>query len=309
MFLTVTLNPALDKTLWVDRNLPQTTVRARRALDLAGGKGINVARALLELGAPARAFMPLAGPRGAHVADLARGEGMEVTGVPVAGETRTAITVCEDESGTYWHYLEPGPQWEEADLPRLREGFLWALDGCHSVAVCGSLPSPAAAPLVGWMVREARQRGLRVALDSFGPLHRQALEMQPWLAKPTLAEWESATGERLTSDADRWSAVERMHRDGVEVALLSLGAEGALAMAAGERYRIVPPRVEEVNDLGCGDSMVAGLLWAAAQGYSVRECLAWGGACGAANAVVWDPGGIRRADVERLLGQVEVRLE
>src|SRR5687768_14661951 len=133
MFLTVTLNPALDKTLCVDSNPPDDTIRARRYIDLAGGKGVNVARALRALGAQARALMPLGGHPGAHVADLARAEGIEVAAVPVPGQTRMALTIQDAETRRYWHYLEPGPDLGERELTRLREGFLWAVEGCHTV--------------------------------------------------------------------------------------------------------------------------------------------------------------------------------
>src|SRR3954471_6427885 len=243
MFLTVTLNPALDKTLCVLRNAPQETLRARRSIDLAGGKGVNVARALLALGARARAWMPLGGHPGAQVADLARAEGIEVAGVPVAGQTRTAFTVRDTESGQYWHYLEPGPELGEQELTQLREGFLWALDGCHTVAISGSLPSRAAAPLPRWMIRTAHERGMRVALDSFGRDTRPALEEGPWLAKPTLEEWRRVTDEELDGERSCWMALERMERWGIRIAVLSLGAEGALAIAEGERLRVLAPRV------------------------------------------------------------------
>lgn len=307
MFLTVTLNPALDKTLCVDRNTPQDTLRATRSLDIAGGKGVNVARALHALGGRARALMPLAGHPGAHAADLARAEGLEVAAVPVSGQTRTAITIRVADTEQYWHYLEPGPDLQESDLARVREGFRRALEGCHTVALCGSLPSPSAAPLLPWMARTAANAGLRVAADAFGPHNVPLLETGPWLAKPNLFEWETTFGERLETEAARWSALERLARWGTRIAVLSLGSEGALALAAGERYRILPPRVTEVNDLGGGDSMVAGICWAAASGYNERDCLAWGAACGAANAEVWDPGGIRRERVEELLREVEIR--
>lgn len=307
MFLTVTLNPALDKTLRVDRNRPHDTLRARQSIDLAGGKGVNVARALLALGARVRVLLPLGGHPGAQVADLARAEGMEVVEVPIAGRTRTALTIREDETGDYWHYLEPGPALSAQELARLREGFLWALEGCHTVVLSGSLPCPDAAPLLPWMVRTARERGVRVAADSFGPHQRAALEAGPWLAKPTLAEWTATFGEELATERQRWAALERLADWQIEVGVLSLGAEGALVLLRGERYCIVPPPVRQINDLGSGDAMVAGICWAAAQGYNLRECLAWGAACGAANAAVWDPGGIRREDVERLLPEVRVR--
>jgi 1-phosphofructokinase len=307
MFLTVTLNPALDKTLDVERNAPQETLRATEAIDLAGGKGVNVARALRAFGAPVRALMPLGGHPGAQVADLARAEGIEVVAVPVAGQTRLALTIRDRETGQYWHYLEPGPELGEEDLARIQAAYVAALEGCETVILSGSLPSARAASLLPWMVVGAHEGGLRVAFDSFGPAARPALEAGPWLAKPNLFEWGSTFGETLATEEERWSALERLAGWGTRVAILSLGAEGALALAEGRRCRIHSPRVPEVNDLGGGDSMVAGICWAAAQGFPLRDCLAWGAAAGAANAAVWDPGGITRAEVERLLPLVTVQ--
>jgi 1-phosphofructokinase family hexose kinase len=306
VFLTVTLNPALDKTIRVTRNAPQETLRAREAYDIAGGKGLNAARALLALGGKARALAPLGGHPGAYLADLARAEGIEVAAVPVAGRTRTAVTVWDDETGNYWHYLEPGPVFTNEEIEGIRQGFAAAMEGCHTVIISGSLPCSEAAPAVPWMVRTAREAGLRVALDSFGPLLRPALEAGPWLAKPNVEEMSATLGEELDTEPARWRALERLAQWGVEMAILSMGAEGALALAGGERLRINPPPVVEVSDLGAGDSMVAGICRAAELGYNHRECLAWGAACGAANAAVWDPGQISRAEVERLLPLVSI---
>ena len=102
------------------------------------------------------------------------------------------------------------------------------------------------------------------------------------------------------------AALEQMRRWGISIAVLSHGAEGALALTGGGLSRILPVPVTEENDLGGGDSMVAGICWAAAQGYTETEGLAWGAACGAANAAVWDPAGIEKSEVERLLTLVQV---
>lgn len=309
MFLTVTFNPALDKTLVVESNPPGETVRAIQTVDLAGGKGINVARALRALGAPVRALAPLGGFPGAHAAELARQEGIELLALPIAGRTRTALTIRDRQSGMYWHYLEPGPELTEAELTALKESFEHALESCHSVALSGSLPCASMAPVVCWMVRTASEAGRRVALDSFGPMHAGAMEAGPWLAKPNVEEWAAATGDTLRTEADRWAALERMAEWGVRLPVLSMGPDGALALVDTVRYWVIPPRADPVNDLGGGDSMVAGILWAAHAGYSLIECLAWGAACGAANAAVWDPGAIDLATVTRLVGEVRVHRE
>lgn len=312
MFLTVTLNPALDKNLRVDRNRPRETLRATAAWDLAGGKGVNVGRGLLRVSAGTarvRALMPLGGHAGAQVADLARDEGMEVTAVPIAGRTRTAITVDDAETSQYWHYLEPGPQLSDAEFGNVRKAFIAALTGCAYAAVSGSLPSPEAGRLLPEMIRLARERGVRLALDSSGGAVRPGLEAGPWLAKPNLEELREILGEPLETRTERWAALERLAAWGVGVTLLSNGPDEALALAGGRRFRIVPPCVTEISDLGSGDAAVAGILWAAAQGYNTEQCLAWGAACGAANAETWDPCGFQRARVEELLTQVRVESE
>lgn len=308
MFLTVTLNPALDKTLCVERNPPRDTIRATRVCDIAGGKGVNVARGLLRLepGGAIRAFMPLGGFSGAHVAELARKEGMEVVAVPVSGQTRTAITIDDAETRQYWHYLEPGPLFSQAETAAIQAAYVEALSGCGFAAVSGSLPSPEAAPLLPWMVARAKEHGVKVALDCSGAVARVGLEAGPWLAKPNVDELRGMLGEALETEAERWSALERLANWGVEIGVLSNGSGEVLVLAHGTRYRIEPPRVTEVSDLGSGDAMVAGILWSTARGYNTEQCLAWGAACGAANAEVWDPCGFSRDAVERLLPDVKI---
>ena len=307
MFLTVTLNPALDKTLTVAENRPNAILRASERHTIAGGKGLNVGRALRRLGAPVRALIPVGGHAGAHHAALAGEEGMEVAAVSVSGETRMALTIREKGREGYWHYLEPGPQWTDEELKRVGEVFLTALEGVHTVMLCGSLPCPAAAPLLPWMAHTAKQRGLRVAVDSFGPHTLSTLAEGLWLTKPAAYEWTNVTGNPTDTPEQRWTELERIGEMGVEAAVMSLGAEGSVAMVNGQRYIIESPAVEEVNDLGGGDSMVAGMGYAAAKGWGVEEILRWGTACGAANAAVWDPGGISREAVETLLPRVRIQ--
>src|SRR5260370_85143 len=156
MILTVTLNPCLDKSLFVPRNVPIESLRPARVVDLAGGKGVNVARALAGLGEPAEALMPLGGYPGAEVAALARQEGLQPLVVPIAGRTRIALTIREDSTGKYWHYLEPGPEWDEADGERLRQEFPAAAARCEPIALSRSPPCVAAEPMLAWMTETGR---------------------------------------------------------------------------------------------------------------------------------------------------------
>jgi tagatose 6-phosphate kinase len=306
MILTVTLNPCLDKSLFVDTNIPTATLRPQRVIDLAGGKGVNVARALAALGEPVLTFMPLGGHPGAEAQELARREGLEPVAVPIQGRTRTALTVREEITGEYWHYVEPGPEWDEADTKAVRQAFQEAAARAGLIAICGSLPCAAAEPLVAWMIETGRSLGCRVALDSHGAGLKLGLAARPWLVKPNREEMAAALGRSLDDDASAWSAVRELAAAGIPVVLLSHGEAPLLASWEGDEWEVHAPSVPTVNPLGCGDSLVAGVLCAVDRGLSPSDTLRWGVACGAANASVWDPGGIDRSEVERLIPQIRL---
>jgi 1-phosphofructokinase family hexose kinase len=307
MILTVTLNPCVDKSLFVERNVPIETLRPSRVITLAGGKGVNVARALAALGVPSLSLLPLGGHPGAETAELARQEGLDIAVAPIKGRTRTALTIREEQSGQYWHYLEPGPDWTDADGDRVRSGFSDALADAEFVVLSGSLPCPAAGPVLTWMVETARSRGLRVVVDSHGSGLRRGLTARPWLVKPNREELATLLGRSLDDREAAWSAVRELAATGVSVVLLSAGAGPLLALWEGEACELLPPPVAEVNALGSGDSLVAGVLASVRQGRPPMEALRWGVACGAANAAVWDPGRVCPAEVERLASLVTVR--
>jgi 1-phosphofructokinase family hexose kinase len=305
--LTVTLNPCLDKSLFIPRNVPVETIRATAVRTIAGGKGVNVSRALLALGVPVRTLVPLGGQAGAWTAELARAEGLNPVVVPIHGETRTAITLQETGTGETWHYLEPGPALDAAEVAGLRSCYHEALEGAGVVVFSGSLPHPELALLVPELITAAQAAGARVVADTHGPALHEALGASPWLLKPNDVELAEVLGEPLGTPEAQWQALEGVRAGGVEAVVLSLGADGMRASWGSERWEASAPRVSLVNNLGSGDAMVAGIVAATLAGLGAKDALAWGVACGAANAGVWDPGGITRAAVEALLPAVEMR--
>lgn len=307
MILTVTLNPALDKTLEVTDNPPLATIRATRVMEMAGGKGINVARAAVRMGCEARCLAPLGGRSGQAVADLANAEGLELLAVELTGNTRSAITVRDRSSDRYWHYLEPGPEWSEAETATLRETFARSIRSAVRAVLSGSLPSTGAEETAAWMVSTAQELKRPIALDSFGPWALQSLQGGLWLTKPNLEEWVRTTGMAVDTPAQQRAAVSRMLEWGVGIAVLSAGAAGAWVGCESGVYRVHPPRVTEVNDLGGGDAMVAGFCVAASRRLGAEDAIRLAAACGAANAEVWDPCGIDATRVDQLVR--EVRLE
>jgi tagatose 6-phosphate kinase len=126
------------------------------------------------------------------------------------------------------------------------------------------------------------------------------------MVKPNLEELSGLIGAPLEMPDAQWAAIDRMRQSGVEVVVLSLGEAGARVEWSGRRWEATPPAVATVNSLGSGDSLVAGIAWAWRHGATPREALAWGVACGAANAAVWDPGGFTHEEAEGLLPAVRL---
>jgi fructose-1-phosphate kinase PfkB-like protein len=156
------------------------------------------------------------------------------------------------------------------------------------------------------MTEQAKAKGVPAIVDSHGPGLTAALAVRPWMVKPNREELAEALDDPLESTEAQWRALERLRDGGIEVAVLSLGAAGVRALWGEDRWEARPPAVREVNALGSGDSLVAGIAHAWRLGLGPRESLAWGVACGAANAAVWDPGGFTRAAAEALLPGVEI---
>jgi tagatose 6-phosphate kinase len=157
------------------------------------------------------------------------------------------------------------------------------------------------------MVQTARELGRDTIVDTHGPALGAALAARPWMVKPNREELEAGIGFPLEAEESQWKALHGLAERGIAVAALSLGAAGLRCLWESQAWEVIPPSVSAVNALGSGDSFVAGVAWARLRGEPPAECLRFGVACGAANAAVWDPGGIDAVSVAALLPRVTVR--
>ena len=194
---TLTLNPCLDRTLWVeDFGLP-----AKREEWQTGGKGVNVARVLAALGVKARAVCPLGGETGPRFLELAKEEGIDVLPVDVSTPTRVIDTwVREGDFAQKVDYRAGEPLTEE-DMDHLEEVLFQALPGARVLAVCGSAPGEAAAKRVAGILRRAKELGVATVLDSNGAALLAGVNGCPDLLKPNEHELETLTGSADPSSA------------------------------------------------------------------------------------------------------------
>ena len=263
---TVTLNPAWDRTAAVEGLLCGGTNLLRAPRGDAGGKGINVSRVLHALGKKTEALGLLGAGAGDVLLARLRAEGIRCDFVRLAGECRTNTKVIDLKSGVTTEFNEPGPQADAASLAALEEK-LRSLPREAVVVLAGSMPPGVPED---WYARAAeicRSAGTKVLLDSSGAGLRLGLAGGPAVAKPNRAELETLCGMPLPELADVVGAARRqLLGAGVQLAAVSLGAEGAVFVTASRAVLAAPPRLEAKSTVGAGDTMTAVLAdWLAGQ--------------------------------------------
>jgi 1-phosphofructokinase family hexose kinase len=304
MIVTLTANPAVDQTLWLDRlRVGEVNRPAEVQLDPAG-KGVNVSRMARRLGWPTIAFGFLAGDIGQLVERALDEERVQHHFVPIAGQTRINVTI--NDASTATSFFAPGPAVDPTALAQLDEMLDFWLPACRVLVLAGSLLPGMPEDYYARLVRRAQAHALRVIVDADGEVARLAVEARPFLVKPNVSELERLAGSTLPDLASQAAAARELVRRGIEVVLLSMGAAGALCVSREAAWRVHAPRIERRSTVGSGDSLVAGMAVALARGDALEVGLRLGTAAGAATAL--SPGTALGTveDIARLLPLVRI---
>ncbi|MFC3747490.1 1-phosphofructokinase family hexose kinase [Paenibacillus sp. GCM10012306] len=308
MITTVTLNPAVDKIYTVPGFQINGVHRITDSLTLPGGKGVNAARVLSQLGAEVTACGFAAGYTGEQLLAGLAEEGVDADFVKVTqGETRLALTVLDSASTTQTELIESGPVITGEALSALRSRLEKLARRSRWVLLSGSLP-PGCPP---WLYAEladiAHHGGAQVMLDASGEALRLGLQGRPELVKPNEHEAAELAGLADTGSEDTArQALEALLELGARDAVVTLGPRGAVAAADGQRYRVTLPSVTAVSPLGSGDATAAGLLASAVAGGDWPARLTLGAACGTAAALQRAAGFVNPGDVAAIAAGVAV---
>lgn len=278
MIVTVTPNPSVDRTLEVGRIAPGEVVRATSTRIDAGGKGVNVTRALVANGQEALAVLPLGGGDGRLLAGLLADSAIPYRCVGAAAATRSNITLSEPD-GTVTKINAPGQPLSPAELRALIDATEAALPGATWLVGCGSLPDGAPVDLYATLAERAHAAGVLVAIDTSGQPLAAALAAGPDLVKPNLAELVELVGRPLPTVPDVVVAAAEVRDRGAGAVVVSLGAAGAVLVDDAEPCIAVPPAVAARSDVGAGDTLLAGFLAAGGAGPdALRTGVAWAAA-------------------------------
>ncbi|MDH7600648.1 MAG: 1-phosphofructokinase [Armatimonadota bacterium] len=308
MITTVTLNPAVDKTVYVSKLTPHDTNRILRVETDAGGKGINCARMLKRLGAETAAVAFLGGAAGDFIETVLAREGVPLHRIETSRPTRNCIAIEEEQTDQPPTTLnEKGGPIDHSELVAMFEKTKELARRSTYVVFGGSIPLGVNDDVYNVLVQIASNAKAKSVLDADGELLAEGIKAKPFMVKPNLEEAERLLNVTCRSKADVARAALRLAEMGVELVVISLGKHGAIACCQGVIYDAVPPDVQERSTIGSGDSMVAGMVFALERGMSIEEALRLGCAAGAATAMSSGADIGSREDVDRLVNQVRVK--
>lgn len=297
---TLTLNPALDVTTCTEKVRPGHKLRCTAPRFDPGGGGINVARAVTHLGGRATAVFPSGGPAGAAIVALLEEQKVPIVPVKIAGATRESFTVDEGRPGDQYRFVLPGPELSGPEEEALLEA-LFAVSGTTHVVASGSLPPGCDPAILRRTGERCRAAGMKLVIDTSGPALAACEGAGAWLIKPSLREVAELLGREIAGEADELAAAEELRDRGfAEVVVLSLAERGALLVAGDTELRLPAIPVEAKSTVGAGDSMVAAIALASAEGKPLEEALRYGIAAGAATLMTSGTELARKEDVERL---------
>jgi 1-phosphofructokinase family hexose kinase len=310
MILTVTLNAAIDRTVAVPNFRLGHRHRAVESRTVAGGKGINVARALKMLGRPVIATGFAGGPTGNRLLEQLRKEAVLTDFTRIAAETRINLAVIDPTSGEQTEINERGPAVspEEVEAFVRRVGYL--ADGAKLCVLAGTLPPGAGDDLYARLVKDLGERGLPVVLDAEGGAMLAGLRAGAAIVTPNEREAEELVGQEFADRDDLIQGLAELVRLGAGEAAITRPDGCVAVIGHGPEQRFLEVRTEPldpVSTVGSGDAFLAGYVAARYDGKAADECLAYGVACGAESTQHFGAGTVDRNQVERLLGEVHVQ--
>lgn len=305
MIITLTMNPAVDKSSQVDHVVAERKLRCQAPLFEPGGGGINVSRAIRNLGGGSMAVYPSGGAPGQLFRDLLDNEEINHYSVPIEGWTRQNLMIYETNSGKQFRFGMPGPELSREEWQACLDRVFEQDNNIGFIVASGSLPPGVPDDFYGTLARQCRGKNIPLILDTSKQPLCSALQEGVFLIKPNLNELNTLAGRRLENEADQ----EALARSLVEqkkcrYVVVSMGAAGVLAVSGDSVQRLRAPTVNIKSKVGAGDSMVAGMTLKLAERWPFMDAVRYGVAAGA--AAVMTPGSelCRRSDTESLYKQV-----
>lgn len=306
MILTVTLNAAIDKRYVVENFQVGEVNRIKECAYTPGGKGLNVSKPAAIAGERVVATGFVGGYAGAYIENALKPFGIESAFYRLEQESRSCINIWDSVNCVQTEFLEPGFTVTEEEFEGFLERFRELVKDADVVAMSGSVPKGLDASVYPRLVNIVKEAGKKVILDTSGVLLTEGIKAKPTMIKPNIDEIRMLTGSTCEKLEEIIDAAEQIHNNGVEVVVVSLGADGSVAVSDEGVFRAVVPKIDAVNTVGCGDSMIAGFAMGFSGKLSVAETLRKASAISAAAALREETGFFVVEDMERIFKEIEI---
>ncbi len=306
MILTVTLNAAIDKRYVVEDFKVGEVNRVRECAYTPGGKGLNVSKPAAIAGARVVATGFVGGHAGAYIEDALKPFGVESAFYHMPQESRSCINIWDEVHQIQTEFLEPGFVVTAEDFEGFLDKFKDLVKEADVVTMSGSVPKGLDGSAYQRMVAMVKEAGKPVILDTSGKLLSEGILAKPTMIKPNIDEIRMLTGSRCDDLDEIIEAATRICESGVEMVAVSLGSEGSILACAEGVYRAIVPKIDAVNTVGCGDSMIAGFALGLSQGLGIEETLRKASAISAAAALREETGFFVPEDMEKILPNVMI---
>jgi len=285
MIATLTLNPAVDKSTDVEQLVPEKKLRCSEMICEAGGGGINVSKAVCELGGSTMAIFPYGGINGNLLLQLLEKKPIKLNTIEIKGNTRESVVVNETSTNRQFKFIMPGPEISETEMNEIKSKLRNLTD--VSFLVCsGSLPQTVPDDFLAVIATIAKEKGIRFIVDTSGGVLKKALKQGVYLIKPNMSELCFLTGKKYIQTSEIEKAVDQVMNENLcEVLVVSMGPSGAMLATKKFKKRFPAPVVKKISTVGAGDSMLAGIACMFEQNASVEEAIQFGIACGTAATI------------------------
>lgn len=281
--VTITLNPALDKSTHVDRIIHEKKLRCGTPRYEPGGGGINVSRAIKKLGGESCAWFLSGGPSGKRLQELLQEEGVSFWAAEAENWTRENLMVYEDATGEQFRLGMPGPETHEKEWKQFLDKLENAEELPEYVVASGSLPPGVPEDFYYQLAVIAHKRGFKLIVDTSGDALMKAAGEGLFLIKPNLGELAELAGkEHITAMEQEQIAMQVLQEEKCEVLVVSLGPRGAMVATKEGIHYVASPTVKHLSAVGAGDSMVGGMVLSLIQGHNILDVVRYGVAAGTA---------------------------
>ncbi|EPD6703347.1 6-phosphofructokinase II [Cronobacter dublinensis] len=283
---TLTLAPSLDSATLTPQIYPEGKLRCSAPVFEPGGGGINVARAIVHLGGSATALFPAGGATGEHLVSLLHHEQVAVETISARDWTRQNLHVHVESTGEQYRFVMPGAALTDDELRQLEEKVL-AIEPGAILVISGSLPPGVGVEKLQQLIKAARQKGIRLIVDSSGDALAAALDVGDIeLVKPNQKELAALVKRSLDAPDDvRQAAMELVQQGKARRVVVSLGPQGALGVDGSDCVQVVPPPMKSQSTVGAGDSMVGAMTLRLAQDAPLLDMVRYGVAAGSAATI------------------------